>query len=727
MSVISRSSENREDFSVAIAKENNTSTATTNSVQKEVNVTPEVVATAQAKRGFESLTGRIFLHREGDSTSKTWAVRVLAVILLPLTILTAVFDAGRFAAYKAGVTDGQSYSLINMTSNACRSAAAKVSSTYNSYVNPVRTIDGDNKAAGKVVNKLIKELINAYDELNAPRFSDPRALKAAQKIPEIQQRLTNEINGMVQRNTKSTEDFPRTLGLARAVVENNIMIAAGNRVYIANKHVRFGQPAMLSSVINSEFNRAFESNRPTLASIFVQVARQGSDVIAGLKFGVESGILTSEQAKVTLTNHAVTVFSRGLEEGLKTAEQVTEGFVGEAAKQGLMTRVEANIAAMNATAGISDLAAGAARDVACTITEATSDQEIGYQLTKTAEKLIQQGRLSEEGESQFLSEAKAKVQVVRDRIDAERQARVQLEQESRELEAAQKVEVAKKAELANTQGALIGSFSGFLSMIGDKQKTLVELHQKHDDLRGELKATRIEYLSLQNRTTQINGEEVSLLRAAQIYHAEVARITGLDVTDAERQSQLEELAKQGFDQNTVEIINQLTTFTTNTIMPMILGMSAVADQITVLHDEVKQNLAVLSVFRTNNISVLEKDQKEGVALQEKPVSLLQKRLDIQHDKLLRIPYIQRMKGREPVVATDVQENRAEVARILEEYNKPSAPKVIATVQPEPNIFRQAVTYPFSKVSEILSYLHGNTTQAVEDQGEVEVVKVEIEA
>ena len=53
-------------------------------------------------------------------------------------------------------------------------------------------------------------------------------------------------------------------------------------------------------------------------------------------------------------------------------------------------------------------------------------------------------------------------------------------------------------------------------------------------------------LSLQKQTIQINGKEVSLLEASKIFHAEVTRITNLNMTDAERQRKPEELARQEF-------------------------------------------------------------------------------------------------------------------------------------------------------------------------------------
>ena len=690
------------------------------SEQEMAAVFPEVVATAQEKQGFESLVGRIFLHREGDSTAKSWAVRVLAVLLLPFTVLTTIFDAGRFAAYKAGLINGQSYSLIDMTSNSCQSAVAKVNSVYNSYMHPVRTIEQENKETVKQMEKLSKELVETYKALNASHFSDSRALKAAQKIPELQECLINEINAYV-RNASSPEEFNERLQTAREKVVEEITKAAGDRVYIANKIERRGPPSLLAGQIIAEFNKAFESNEATLSSTFSQIARQGgSEVVSSLKAGVEQGRLTEEQAGKAVEAHAVTLFNESLVEGLEMAGEVTKTFLKKATDEGLVNEVQASTASQKATADVPELAIAAAKDVARTSTEGTSDQEIDHQLIKAAEKLIEQGRLPKENESQFLTKAKDQVQVIRKQIKAERQALLQQEHEAREALELREAKAIRKVELVKQQGKLMDTFFGFFNVVRGKQDTLAKLHEEHAALSGALSHARNAYTNLQNGTIEVGGAKLRALEAAKIYSIEVNRISGLRVPDAERERLLNELVKQGFDQNTVEIIAQLNTFSQDQIIPIVKDMGDVSKQIIASREEVKELLKDYDVFKNNNINFLEKDQQRRVIDVEKQVLALDKKFDDLQAKDLRIPFVQRKNQRVPV-ETDPEFNRMRVEEILKKHNRPEftpeaviseavTSKAVTEVDPEPRLFTKLMFYPLKKGTEVFNQLFGTTSK-----------------
>jgi hypothetical protein len=649
---------------------------------------PVAEAAAQdAKTNFEWNVGRLYSD-EGHSKARTWAVRILSTLLVFPLALTLVLDVARRLAFSVGLVDGKSYSLIDKASVGCQAVANKVSSVYQSFCKPL-TKEELNAKSETAIKALSEKLVDGYKALNGgyfttnTSFSSPSALNAERQIEKAKADLLAEVNTYVARNATGTEDFVGHLNVARRMVAAGIAEAAGNEPYIQSKVERNGPRPFLRDWARTEFLDALQGSRETIQQ-FVGLARQEPDFAAGLKRGVEAGILTEKLAKAALTAEVQHAYVQGLETGIEAADANTAKLLDSAVQNQVVSKEEATLVDESFSLDVDVLAGAAAKDVARKQTAATTEIEIEQQLTKAADGLKQKKKLKPQDETRFLTAAKAQLAKAREAVEAEA---AKQKQEAEAIQAKQVAEVQKAAD----QSSLLGRFVGMLGIINKKQD---ELTAKFIQF-GELEAKRQTVTdSLETiRTTEVNvrGVPMTILQAASEYYKAVSAISNSGLTPAAKKQQVKDLANQGFSQQTIDKINQLKALEPQ-LTEVLDQQEALAQAIDTQHEEIVTLIAKYKVFKKNNFGPLEKRNREVVVATEKRIDAVQKTLDQRHRQLTQVDQrlIDRLRP-EPlrVVNMDPAANNAEVDALVDAFKKSQEP---VAAEPEVISVPDALSY-----------------------------------
>ena len=635
---------------------------------------PVAEAAAQdAKTNFEWNVGRLYSSEPGKSTARTWAVRILSTLLVFPLVLTAIVDLGRRLAYSVGLVNGKSFSLIDKASAGCKAVADKVSSVYQSYCKPL-TKEELNAKSQAAIKAHSEKLVDGFKALNGgylhtnSSFSSPAALNAERQIEKAKVDLIAEVNTYVARNATGTEDFVAHLTTAKAMVASSLAEVAGDAFYIQNKSERSGPRPFIRDWANVEFQAALEGNKQTVEQ-FVGFAKQEPDFAAGLKKGVEAGVLTDKQAKSALKQQVEAVYSQGLETGLEAANTGAERLLESGVTAQVVSKEEAASVDESIQPDVDVLADAAARDVARKqqTNPAITEDEITIQLTKAADGLKQKKKLKPEDETKFLTAAKAQLAKAKEAVEAET---LKQKQEADELAAKQVAEVQKAAD----QSSLLGKFVGMLGLIAKKQEELTAQFLKFDELEAKRQTVTDSLETIRTTAVTVRGVPMTILQAAGEYYKAVSAISNSGQTPAAKKQQVKDLGNQGFSQQTIDKINQLKALEPQ-LTEVLDQQDALAQAIDTQHEEVATLMAKFKVYKKNNLAQLEVRNRKVVTDTEKRIETVQRTLDQRHRQLAQVDtsLIGRLRP-EPlrVVNIDPTANKEEVEALVDAFGRSQA-------------------------------------------------------
>lgn len=625
-------------------------------VQVEGSV--DTVAPQQQKNRFEWNVERLFVHNPEHSKTRTWAVRVVALIAFVPTLL---LDLGRRLAFSVGLVDGKSFSLIDKASGASKAMADKV----NAYMTPKElTREEKNELSKTKFAMHAKEIVKGYSKVDkAQTFSSDDAKKGLNLIQKNRGALVCEVNDFVARNADSTADFGAQINLARSLVREAINDAARDRFFIPNKVELYGMPEKLRHVEFREFDFLLaHTSRGAFAEKFVAVAKAEPDFSAGLMRGVLTKILTFDQAQEALETQVQSVYMQGLESGVKVAEDGINDLLDDAMRQGLVSRNEAVSMSRSFQPDVAVLAQAAARDIA---RNNTPESEVAIQLIKIAEDLIVSSKLKEEDVSYFLTSAESQISEMREALAVEV---LRIRQEAAALESERAILMQK----AQDQQALYADFDGMLSLISDRQSGLSSQFANFGNIEKSLRQLSQQFEVIREMQVTIRGEKISVLKAADEYYAALSQISRSSKTAAQRQNEMDALAAEGFTKTTIDHIIELKALEPK-LTELIHSQAALAHEIEVQHDDIARLRSVYNVYRKNYFKALQTENRKAVVDVEVNVNKKQKTLDREHAKLVgKTGIIARMRLSEPSVPVniDVEGNRAEVEELVRQFKTP---------------------------------------------------------
>jgi hypothetical protein len=634
---------------------------------------------------FEWNVGRLFSREPGKSEARTWAVRILSTLFVLPLVLTAIVDIGRRLAYSAGFVDGKSFSLIDKVSEGCKSVASKVASVYQSSTKPL-TKEELNAKSEKAIKALAQKLVDGFRALNGDYFTDSSfsssaALKGERQIKTAKDGLVDEISDYVSRNATGTDDFIDSLAEAETMAQSAIDGAAGDDFYIQDKSKRIGPRPFIRDRAKKELDDRIKS-APRIQKGFIQLAKQESDFSAGLKKGIEAGILKEDQAKSVFTEEVEASYTEGLKIGLDEANVRIQNLFDSAVKSELITKGEVDSIEESLQPDVSALAKAAAKDVTRDKTPETTDDKITVQLSQAADALIARKKLKPEDETQFLSAAKDQLAKVKEDVEAEA---LREKQEAEEIQAQQ----AAEAQQAADQSKLFGRFSGMLSLISQKQEELRAQFLKFDELEKERQIVTDSLETIRTTRVAVRHVPMTVLQAAGEYYKAIAAISNSNSKPAAKTQQVKDLAIQGFGQRTIDLINQLKALEPK-LTEVLDNQSSVVQKIENQHEEVSKLNAQFKVYKKHNASQLEPHNRKAVGDKEKEVDAVQKTLDQKYRQLAQAgtSLIDRLRS-EPmrVVNLDPAINKGEVEALVDAFDKaqnPPSEETVETVVPQAN-------------------------------------------
>ncbi|MGB7978201.1 MAG: hypothetical protein WCF19_03455 [Chlamydiales bacterium] len=620
-------------------------------------------------RSFEWNTSRLYHSAEGESQTKTWLVRILSTLLVFPVVLTLLLDLGRYAAFKAGFADGKSFSLIDKASAGVQALATKVSSVFKST--PVAmTKEAFNQKIAKAIKGYAKNLVDGYRALNGgylhtnDSFSSPYALGAEKQIRQAQKALLAEVNAYVAQNATGTSDYLQHAKVAEAMVQAYISKAAEDDLYISNKVERTGPPEFIRDVALREFLKTGASEGtsayiPGHAEHFIRIAKQESDFAAGLASGVKDKILTPDQAKQAVQQHAHEVYKTGLETGIVEARTKTKDLLNAGIRENLVTESEAVAVADSIRPDVELLATAAAKDIAKGETSKATDVQIEQQLAKIADQLISEKRLHPSEESAFLTSAKAQIASVKQEST---EKALKEKEETEELEAQKLLQVQKAAD----QTALENKFLGILDVIAKKQARQEASFAEYDQAAKELNGVAEQLKALETKQVRINEKQVSIMQAAAAYLIASNAITDHSkLNPLQKEEQLKNLESQGFTEKTIKDIELFQTLAPERTA-IIKKMAEIARTVDGQHEEIVKLIGVYRVYKKNNLGALEDDKRESISLTEKQILDKQKNLKTKHDDLMKVGGLaSRFRSDIPAANKNPDQNRQEVEAIIE--------------------------------------------------------------
>lgn len=658
-------------------------------------------AKAETQSKFEWNVERLFAHNENHSLFRTWFVRILSLVV---GIPTLFLDLVRLGAFKLNLVDGKSFSLIDKASEGCQSLAAKVSAAYSYLTTPKElTLDEQNEISKQKMKDAAAKYVASYQDLNGGyfhsnnSFSTPHALKAEAGIRSAKRELISLANEFAIRNAGSTDGVSRVIGTAKELVRFAIDEAAQDNVYIENKVARLSPRLALRDVAFAEFEHAFEHpmNKSSLASKYVELASNSENFAADLRKGVESGILTEEQAKGAVGLQAEASYVNALKEGAQEAETAVTAVLNAGIKEGVVSRDEAVAINEKIQPPVEDLAQAAAKDIA---KDDISEMQVKTKLIQTSKALQKAKRLKDKDVSAFLTSAEAALAKAKVEVEAER---IRLEAETVRLEAERVALVQKTA----SQQSLFSQFDGMLELISKKQSELTSQFVSYDQMEIDRLEIAKQLEEIRDEKVTIRGSQVTILSAAGEYFDVLVKLSASSMTPIERKNQLDALEAQGFTAQTIAKIEQLKALEPR-FRDLINRQAALAVDAEKNHDEVVRLKAVYRVFRKNNFKGLETANRKAVGAQEVVIERTQKTLNDRHLGLVGKSGIRaRLTLDQPssAVNVDPEANRSEVAALVENFRKPAIIVNTEVLIPNPSTLRwiyEGLATPFRWVAGI---------------------------
>jgi hypothetical protein len=647
------------------------------------------------KNNFEWNVGRLFHHEEGSS----WIVTILSTVLVFPLLLTLIVDIGRRAAFSVGLINGKSWSLVSELSSTAQAVAQKTSAVFKDIIGSrPKTLEDQNRESHEKIRDLAEKLVEGYKGLDGgyfhtnSSFSSPAALEAERQIAKAHSDLQSEITKFISRNTNGTDQFAQVLEQANTMVQIGINDAAGDSFYIENKIERTGPRPLIKNVAFREFLKVQNSsNHSLLSQQFIALARQEPDFASSLAHGLETGVLSTSQAKTAMVREVLKSYDVGLKEGLDSAEDLSENLLLSAIQNKIVTEEEATAISDLIRPEVDVLAVAVAKDVARKETPQTSELEVTQQISKAADKLKEKKRLKDNDESRFLTLAKSQVEKAKEALAAEM---LKAQAEAAEIEAQNVAQVRKVAD----QTSLLNQFLSMIGLIGKKQEELSVEFLNFDQLERKREEVTNQLNSLRETNVTINGQKMTALVAAGEYYKAVGRISGdSNLSSKAKQDRIRDLVNQGFSQQTINKIIELRGLEPQ-LTEVIDQMAALSTEIDRRHEELGKLVATYKVFRKNNFAGLQAQNRKLVSEPEKKVGEVQKELDSKHKKLTQAGkgLISRLRP-EPIklVNVDPEGNRIEVAELVKNFEESQMPvkepePVVVVPAPAPSLARRAL-------------------------------------
>ena len=650
-------------------------------------------ATVTAKK-FESNLGRLYSRLEGETKAHAWAVGIISTVLVLPVLLTAIVDLGRvigFTIAKKNATaakyfDGKSFSLLDKLSAACKSLAAKTNNVFKSIITPKKlTTEELNIRSEKTMKSQVADLVSAYKALDKKAYFTG---EGEERINAARKALLATANELINRNVNTAGELKGVKEAVEAKMTQLIKEASGESIFISHKTDRFGPSELLSfrilrdfagSQMFSELPGQMMFGRATgefslpgkFDEHFLEMAMKETDLPATLKVGIDQKMITPEQAKAVVKEQAPILFSKGLEQGLVAASKAENTFLKQAAVLDIVTVDEAKRIRAEVKPEMDMLVIAAARDV---LSKQIPEKEVEDHLAKAALKLKEQGKIDGNLEGEFASKTLELLKATKQAEVAENNERAQVQANEdlrmqEEAAAAEAVVAAEEAAIAQKvaeQAALFGTFKTLESTIEKHQAQLASLIQKRDELNAECKRIVNEEERLQGTKVWIvrnnKKEQVNLLEASNIQHAEVVRIENNGgYNDAKKAQLLNALVDN--DQATIEAIEKLKE-----LNPLYKAKAAerlaVFEQVVKKFKAVSNMIAVYEAFIRKNKNRLEPANKAEIKAGKIRIDAAQKPFNKRYDVLID-PKRPLLVGREPIRPirdADLDDRVAEILR-----------------------------------------------------------------
>ncbi|OGN56205.1 MAG: hypothetical protein A2796_04670 [Chlamydiae bacterium RIFCSPHIGHO2_01_FULL_44_39] len=509
--------------------------------------TPVVEATVKGKKPeFESIMKTSFSKGQGHTMTRTVAVGLISTLFFPLLVLV---DLGRWLAFSVGLVNGKSFSLIDKTSDACQKVANKIYVLWNGTVE-------------KRVGKDVKNLVNAYRRFNDGLFNSSPAVSAEQDIRKYQQSLVKLIGELAGEKSSSTAQFASQVQEAKQFVVTAIQKASLGSLYIENKVKRKGPPPCLGDVIQKEFLAAFGLSTSALGLAYGKLAVKEADFPAALRLGLDNQYFLSDHVKEIIQKVAPKIFLNKLPEGLKPAQEFTEGFLSSAVTKKLISKEEKRELVKQAKVDISELASGAAVDILMRAPGVASDEEVVQQLEAAAENSITQGYLQPTDKPEFIAKAKTII----DSEQGKQQAAI----------------VAETAASDQAQGevALVNDIVKLLGLIQSKQKNLSVMCTQYEEKDAARKAINRTLEELTDKTVLMNGKQVKLTAIIEPYKKAMQKIQK-NLVPQDRVKLEQALCSKEFPQQSIEQIKKY--------LALLSEVQAIDNELAVLQTDIMYN------------------------------------------------------------------------------------------------------------------------------------------
>lgn len=601
---------------------------------------PIAAAEAKQERHFESNLGRLFSRQAGESKERAWTIAILSSVLVLPVVLTAIVDLGRGLGFLIGnqsaaaakYFDGKSWSLIDRVSEGCQAIARKAQALYVSHT----TVD-PTQATLNTIDKQVAKLVHGYRECAGSVrhiFKGADLQEGEQEIHNAQKALVQAAMNYAERG--GAEGFGDALNAIKEVIQKGIEKEAGNDFYVGY-HIARNLP--LRALAEEAFSEFLLVLNPAVSEQFGNLAEKGDDVAQRVKYGVDQGLLTSEQARVIQVKQLASAAALQIahtgsvdeqEELIKTKitdcalQYIKEGKL-DATDQSLFAvkTLEAmpaaqQIAEQSRQEQVRQLAVDAAVRVS---KEDVVDAEERF--CEIAGALIKEGKLLGKDQDLFVELA--------------------LEQVEQARQAAQAAE--RQAEAAEAARVLYSKFGNYFQMISKKQEGLAALFGQHEALDAERKAITDELDTLRKTEVSMisNGkvEKMNVFDATKLYQNEQVKISNRKIKPAVKLGLLKKLANN--DNRTVELIGQLNRESERLTAKM-REMEALSQLIDQRHDELVQIVSRYNGFVEDHQKQSAKNTHQTIKVFKKTINARQEELNTRYNELQFTPAIERVKA-----------------------------------------------------------------------------------
>jgi hypothetical protein len=632
-----------------------------------------------APQKFESL----FLHRKFTRLEGESKAHFIADVALPFILFAPllIVELGRYIGFKIGSKnakvakyfDGKSFSILDKMSAAVKSLAEKAMKAWSEVKGkivakfkelttkkPVTLLDLNAKSE-KAMKGHVGALVQAYQSHNE---SAVVTTKPEEKIAKAQRALAKEILNFVENNAEGSQEFAAVLEGAKKQVREMIEKGTEDQFYVDSKMVRRGPLVGLTPVVLAEFDHSLTapSFQKKTAALFLRKAEGESNYVQALAKGLETKILTAEQADSALKTRATSSYSQNLNLGLVTAESGLKDLLTSATQARVVEANRAQEINSSIKMDVADLARAAANDVLKSGSE-ENEESVLAQLTAKASLLKESGRLKAEEETHFLSLARSFINIELDRRSAAKMDAARAEEEAKAQEAAA-IEKAAARELITAQ------LGDFLNVASTTQSTLSDRFSAYDALNKEVGAIQAQYGALQEQkvSLKIDGKmkSMKLLDAHTLYHKELRKLATL--SDAQVEKRLQDLTNN--DDATIGYIKQLGDMAQQ-LQAKLADRRVLSREIDSLFN---QSLRELAVFdgRFNRVKgELEVQNRKALSIRREAAEEIQAKLIKKHKRVfhpgslvLTKPLVQ--------VSRDADQNAADFAAILNAGQEPGA-------------------------------------------------------